>query len=412
MAQSRLLAGHFMPHEDGGLHGRNEGIPLPGFRYVTPWPLSRDFHLISDLKNLLLLDRWGNAVPLYCWDGPAYACSPRPLRPRPAPPVIPVATWQGERAGRPDHRRATIAVQNVYEYDLKWPEGVVEERRIKALRIVQLLGLPIDYRVRGKNPNFIIGAGVKQIARTVLGTVPVEEDGSAYFEAPVGKLLSFQALDERGMMIVGMRSGTYVHPGEQMSCVGCHEDKWQAPKPYTAKALRRSPSKIVPEPEGSNPLTYFRLVKPVFEKTCLPCHVKEQKGVQSFAYNDLLRPVIGGKKGESLMYNIGAWGHGQIRGSRSEPYKMGAYGSVMGKTLLKTHQDRITAEEFRRVVVWLDCSSPLYGTYFDLPAQAEGKVVWHPLEVDPANPLGVEHDRPLPGGGSAGPSSEKGEGSR
>ena len=45
-------------------------------------------------------------------------------------------------------------------------------------------------------------------------------------------------------------------------------------------------------------------------------------------------------------------------------------------------------------------------------ALADGKVVWHPLEVDPSNPLGVERDRPLPGGGSAGPSSEKGEGSR
>jgi len=405
MAQSRLLAGHFMPHEDGGLYGRNEGIPLPGFRYVTPWPLSRDFHLISDLKNLLLLDRWGNAVPLYCWDGPAYACSPRPLRAVPTPPALPSATWQGERAGRSDHRRATIAVQNVYEYDLQWPEGVVEERRIKALRVVQLLGLPIDYRVPGKNPNFVIGAGVKQIARTVLGTVPVEKDGSAYFEAPVGKLLSFQALDERGMMIVGMRSGTYVHPGEQMSCVGCHEDKWQAPKAYAAKAVRRIPSKIAPEPEGSNPLTYFRLVKPVFEKTCLPCHAKEAKGPQSFAYGDLLRPMIGGRKQGSLLYNIGAWGHGQISGSRSEPYKMGAYGSRMGQALLKTHMERIKPEEFRRVVVWLDCNSALYGTYFDLPAQAEGKVVWHPLEVDPANPLGVEHDRPLPGDGSANPSS-------
>jgi hypothetical protein len=76
---------------------------------------------------------------------------------------------------------------------------------------------------------------------------------------------------------------------------------------------------------------------------------------------------------------------------------MGAYGSRVGQALLKTHADRITPEEFRRVIVWLDCNSPLYGTYFDLPAQAEGKVVWHPLEVDPSNPPGVERDRPLPG---------------
>jgi hypothetical protein len=399
MAQTRLLVGHFMLHEDGGAIGSRNEKALPGFRYVTPWPLGRDFHLISDLHNILLLDRWGNVVPLYCWDGPAYACSPRPLRAVSAPPVIPVATWQGERADRPDHRRATIAVQNAYEYDLGWPEGVVEEKRIKALRIVQLLGLPIDWRTPGpsRRPNFVIGAGTKQIARTVLGTVPVEEDGSAYFEAPVGKLLSFQALDERGMMIVGMRTGTYVHPGEQLTCQGCHEDKWQAPRAYTASALRRAPSKIAPEPEGSNPLTYFRLVKPVFERTCLPCHVKEKQGPQDFEYAALVRPGGSGRNKQTYLYNIGAWGHGQIRGSRSEPYQMGAYGSRMGQALLKTHADRITPEAFRRVIVWLDCCSPRYGTYFDLAAQAEGKVVWHPLEVDPANPLGVEHNRPLPG---------------
>jgi hypothetical protein len=396
MAQVRILVGHFMLHEDGGPLGRNDKA-LPGFAYVTPWPLGRDFHLISDLKNLVLLDRWGNVVPLYCWDGPDYACSPRPLRAVPAPPVIPTATWQGERAGRPDHRRATIAVQNVYDYDLGWPEGVVEEKRIKALRIVQLLGLPIDFRNAGKDRGhrWPIGHGVKQIARTVLGTVPVEEDGSAYFEAPVGKLLSFQALDERGMMIVGMRSGTYVHPGEQLSCQGCHEDKWQAPKAYAASALRRGPSKITPEPEGSNPLTYYRLVKPVFEKTCLPCHVKEKQGLQSFDYNDLREPVVNGRKRGGYIYYVGAWGVN--RGCRSEPYKMGAHGSLMGQALLKSHVDRITAEEFRRVIVWLDCCSPRYGTYFDLEAQAEGKVVWHPLEVDPKDPLGIEHDRPLPG---------------
>jgi hypothetical protein len=74
---------------------------------------------------------------------------------------------------------------------------------------------------------------------------------------------------------------------------------------------------------------------------------------------------------------------------------MGAHGSKMGQALLKKHLDRLKPEEFRRVVVWLDCASPEYGTWFDQQAQREGQVVWHPLEVDPANPLGVERDRPL-----------------
>ena len=61
----------------------------------------------------------------------------------------------------------------------------------------------------------------------VLGTVPVEEDGSVYFEAPVGKAIGFQVLDEKGLAVQSMRSVTYVHPGERLTCLGCHESKWR-----------------------------------------------------------------------------------------------------------------------------------------------------------------------------------------
>jgi len=410
MAQVRLLVGHPLPNEGGSpyrkgrpgeyakagpfAHSRNA---LAGFNYFTPWPLSRDFHLISDnANNLLLLDRYGNTVLLCHWTGNG-AYSPRPLRATPRPPIIPTATWQGARFGRPDHRRATIAVSDVCEYDLGWPEGVVEQRRIKALRIVQLLPLPVDHTdpyLKGAKENAQgaaiapVGDSARQEARTVLGTVPVEQDGSAYFEAPVGKLIYFQALDARGMAIMSMRSGTYVHPGEQLSCLGCHEDKWRTPKTrYESLATRRAPSPIAPEPDGSNPLSYYRLVKPVFEGKCLPCHRKEGKGLQDFSYAALsLRKAI---------WTIGTRNPNKDPTTRSEPYKIGAHGSKMGQALLKTHLDRLTPEEFRRVVVWLDCASPEYGTWFDQEGQRQGKVVWHPLEVDPANPLGVEVDRPL-----------------
>ena len=50
--------------------------------------------------------------------------------------------------------------------------------------------------------------------KKILGTVPVEDDGSAYFEVPSEKFVYFQLLDEEGKMIQSMRSGTYVQPGE------------------------------------------------------------------------------------------------------------------------------------------------------------------------------------------------------
>ncbi len=93
-----------------------------------------------------------------------------------------------------------------------------------------------------------IGFGDQSLARIPLGVVPVEKDGSVYFQAPVGKAIYFQLLDKTGMAVQSMRSVTYVHPGEQMSCVGCHEDKGRAPwADSRPAALRRGPSELKPE---------------------------------------------------------------------------------------------------------------------------------------------------------------------
>ena len=86
--------------------------------------------------------------------------------------------------------------------------------------------------------------------------MPVEADGSAYFRAPAGMPLAFQALDERGQAVQMMRSLTYLQPGETAACVGCHEPRTTAPPPQRrcAQALAREPSAIEPGPDGSQPL--------------------------------------------------------------------------------------------------------------------------------------------------------------
>jgi len=127
-----------------------------------------------------------------------------------------------------------------------------------------------------------------------LGIVPVEEDGSVYCEAPVGKAIYFQLLDEKGMAVQSMRSATYVHPGESLSCMGCHEDKWNAKSKYAAPlAMKRAPSKLVPEViGGAIPFNFYQLVKiPVFDRKCVDCHKKNPKApdmsFKSLARNDL-----------------------------------------------------------------------------------------------------------------------------
>ena len=79
--------------------------------------------------------------------------------------------------------------------------------------------------------------------KRILGTVPVESDGSAYVAVPSEKFVYFQLLDENQRMIQSMRSGVIVQSGEHAGCVGCHENRRAAAPPPVATplALRRCP---------------------------------------------------------------------------------------------------------------------------------------------------------------------------
>jgi hypothetical protein len=327
---------------------------------------------------------------------------------------------QGER--RPLAPKATIAVADVYESDFEWPPNT----KITHLRICQIIGRPkLPW---GTERNSWIGWSDGALIKAVIGTVPVEEDGSAYFEAPIEREIYFQAVDSTGMVVQSMLSGTYVHPGEQLSCTGCHEDKWKSTPPATPKAMSREPSKITPEVDGSYPLTYARLVKkPVFEKKCLPCHMEKGKGID-FEYWDTTKtcsnnsgshgPAVG--KLESFVtyyhaaysnaycntgeYHLGGrgktWPFHDEEGprSRSIPNRQGARVCSLLTYLDSSHHGvQLTDEEFHRVTLWLDLNANELGIYDleeDLIArQRAGEKVWPTYEgsgMDPENPTGIQ----------------------
>jgi hypothetical protein len=120
----------------------------------------------------------------------------------------------------------------------------------------------------------MLGVSSEEPGKYLLGTVPVEEDGSAYFHVPSGIPFSFQALDQEGMAIQTMRSLTYVWPKQTLACIGCHESREAAPQTASrfALAARRAPSKLTPGPEGTWPLRFDRLVQPVLDQACVSCH--------------------------------------------------------------------------------------------------------------------------------------------
>ncbi|MBC8328230.1 MAG: hypothetical protein H8E31_05725, partial [Planctomycetes bacterium] len=109
--------------------------------------------------------------------------------------------------------------------------------------------------------------------KRVLGSVPVEEDGSVYFRAPADTFLYFQLLDERGRMLQSMRSGTLVRPGETVGCVGCHEPR-QTTVPPGARplAMSRPPRRLEPWYGPPRDFNYLTEVQPVFDRNCVSCH--------------------------------------------------------------------------------------------------------------------------------------------
>ncbi|MCL4207476.1 MAG: discoidin domain-containing protein [Pirellulaceae bacterium] len=355
-----------------------EGRPIANYMcYGTPWPLSEDDYLCvydGDAKNrgIYWLDRSGNRELVY--RDPQISClSPIPLQARPVPPVIPSRTSQAAEDAAKD-RPPTIAVMNVYDADFSWPP----ETQIQALRVFQLLP---KSTAPPNQPR--IGIANQTNARAVLGTVPVESDGSAYFEAPVGMPIYFQAIDQHGTAVQSMRSATYVHPGEQMVCLGCHERKHDPPKmpARLPLAMQRAPSPIQPDVDGSNPFSYVRLVQPVLDRHCVSCH-QEKKALDltglSGAANGWTRSYANLAEKYGFYFHVG---NGSIHqgihgGSRTIPGQFGARVAPLQKYLGPDHYGvELPAEDRHRINLWLDANSEFFGSYENTAAQSRGEVV-------------------------------------
>lgn len=348
--------------------------------YGQPWPLDENFYLAvyspsQEKHGLYLVDSFGNKELLY-QDTEIGLLDPIPLRARTRAPAIPVSTKQAkiDRTEEDELSMGTVTILNIYESQYDWPKGT----KINELRIINLFPKP--------NPVLDvprIGKADQALARGVLGTVPVEEDGSVHFKCPTGISIYFQALDEKGMMVQNMRSATYLHPGETLSCVGCHEHKQQTPQPYENGmpiALRREASVIEKELSGSWPLSFPRLLQETIDLKCLSCHNKSASApsLQGDQFNH-----YGWSDAFQTLQSLG-WsrdgGNGALpwinKRSYSLPGQEGARTTKLYKKLLKGHKGvSLTNEEMRRFTLWLDCNTQFYGAYLDIEKQSRGELV-------------------------------------
>jgi len=375
--------------------------------YGNPWPLSEHYYLcVYDVEmsnpalgfqgrdyvrgdyGLYLVDVFGNRELIYR-DPAISSQSPIPLRPRAKPSVMPDLARRGpetDPASRPPvgpgepPAQATVAVVNVYESLLPWPEGT----EIRELRVLQVFPMSVPSGAPPHETGIrIAGAGDSVVpVRHVLGTVPVEADGSAHFTVPAHRSIFFQALDQEGLAVQSMRSSTYLHEGETLSCVGCHEPGHRAPaNPVVAPlALQRPPSKLTPGVEGSRPFSYSLLVQPVLDRNCVSCHEENADRAPNLGREPIARRWYASYN--SLAQNWGFHDYGDQY--RTTPGRFGARASKLYEQVLRAdhHGLELSAEDLHRLTLWLDLCTMFYGVYEKDrgEAQLRGEVVWPTLE--------------------------------
>jgi hypothetical protein len=183
-----------------------------GFR--DPYPLTRDLFLAAKGGKLLLVGRDGGEMELFALPasfGGANLHEPRPLMPRPREHVIP------SRVGLRENSGLLILADAHAGRNMKG----VQPDEIRKLLVLESLPKPINY-TGGMDP---ISYGGTFTLERLVGTVPVEPDGSACFELPANRAFFFVALDEQDLSVKRMQSFLTVMPGETLGCVGCHEKR-------------------------------------------------------------------------------------------------------------------------------------------------------------------------------------------
>ncbi len=407
------------PTEAG--YGPFETVPEGGVQdhyglYTTPFGLSKDSFLVgyayrapgSTAFATYYVDVWGNKE-LIRRDPIFHVVVPLPLKARRRPPQIPSPV-------DPQKNHALVYVSDVYN-DLPG----VEKGEVKYIRILERL--PWFDPEKGVHTGIQWGLfGYRQFgywteAQTrIVGTVPVKEDGSAYFKVPTNMAVWFQALDENRMEVRRMRTQVEFQPGEFRGCVGCHETKAIA-GPETnhlvSRALSGEPATPEPPPWGDTEVMDFEsMIQPILQAHCVKCHgaQKPKAGLNltanrdKYGYMQSYRSLLGVGPDEPTPTNAGGviidgvriehhreaereFLHSLHRADHfmpegallclsnfkagteiTRPRQFGSYRSPLIRQLLDDPEHRkvknkISPAEWETLVTWVDVNAPYYGTH-------------------------------------------------
>ena len=342
-------------------------------KFLHPCPLSGKYFLVSckstaeSLWGVYLVDVFDNMLLLK--EEPGYALfEPIPFRKTPRPPVIP------DRVNL--ERKDAV----VYLTDVCMGEGLKGIPRGTAKKL-RLFTYHFLYPGMG-GPQAVVGMEGPWDIRQVMGTVPVEEDGSASFRVPANTPIAVQPLDDEGKALQLMRSWFTGMPGETLSCVGCHESQNSSPPVVQTIASRRPPSEITPWYGPTRGFSFEREVQPVLDRHCVACHnggpradgtaipdFKERAHITDYtsvfhhggrdaghfsvAYANLHRYVR--RPGLESDYHL------------LTPMEFHADTTQLVQMLEKGHSNvELDAEAWDRIITWIDMNAPFHGTWTEI----------------------------------------------
>jgi formylglycine-generating enzyme required for sulfatase activity len=333
-------------------------------RFLHPCPLSEKYFLVSckptrtSLWGVYLVDVFDNFVLIH--EEPGFAMfEPTPLRRTPPQPCIPDVV-------EPAKKEATVLLADVYRGPglAGVPRGAV-----KALRLVSY---DFTFHGMGGEPDRVGLDGPWDVKR-ILGTVPVEPDGSANFRVPSCTPVALQPLDADGKALALMRSWLTGQPGETVSCIGCHEKQSMAGAAASMpRAFRREPSAIKPWYGPARGFSFEREVQPVLDAYCIGCHNGVAPADGKATFDLTAKPAERVPSAFQMHFSqsymqLRRWVHTPTLESDAHMLPARAFHadtSALVQVLRDGHYGvRLNEEAWDRLITWIDLNAPFHGAW-------------------------------------------------
>ncbi len=343
-------------------------------KFLHPLPLGGNY-FIAPMKpdpktpwGLYLVDMFDN-MTLIAEDAQYALFEPVLVKPTKRPPVLPSQIAKA----KPGY----INLLDIYAGPglAGVPRGTIKSLRIGTYAY--------SYRGMGGQVDRVGEDGPWDVRR-IIGTVPVSEDGSAFFEVPPNIPLMIQPLDAKGRAVQLMRSWVMSMPGEIQTCVGCHEPMNSSTPANRIDAHNKPIEKIRPWYGPVRGFSFNREVQPVLDKYCVACHDGEDKEVPNFK----MRPD------QTYMASSGGYRAAHfppaylalkkyVRNHTMEsdmhllkPYEFHASTTDLVRMLEAGHKSvKLDTESWDRINTWIDLNTPAHGTWTEISGEARTKQV-------------------------------------